>query len=335
MRKFLKLSAAAIALTLALAGCGGSNDLESVDFKDQGKGKAPSVSFDTPLSVKDEDSRVLDKGDGEDVKEGDTVLVDAAVFSGADQKSQGDTYSGSPITITVNDQLKEKLPKVYDILKDTKVGTSFAYAKKPEDNSSQGSSGGSDDKDASAVEIYTVSKKLKKSAEGSEVPPQEGLPKVTMKDSGPEISIPEGQEEPKSVTAQNLIDGSGDEVKDGEKVYVKYSGVTWSDGKQFDSNWTKDPTGFPLDQVIKGWGEGLKGKKVGDRVLLEVPTDKAYGSKEQLGSESQQPAGPLVFVIDILGTSKADPPEDSQGGSGMQQGGQQGGAQQGAQQGAQ
>ncbi|WP_178945658.1 FKBP-type peptidyl-prolyl cis-trans isomerase [Kocuria sp. TGY1127_2] len=318
MRKSLKLSAAAVVLTLALAGCGGGKDLDSVDFKDQGAGKAPSVSFDTPLSVNDDETRILKDGDGDEVHEGDTVLVDAAVFNGADQKSEGDTYSGSPITITVNDQLKEKLPKVYDILKDTKVGTSFAYAKKPSDEASGGASGSSED--ASAVEVYTVSKKLPKSAEGDAVPPQEGLPNVTMKDSGPEIKIPEGQDEPKSITAQNLINGKGDEIKDDQKVYVHYSGVKWSDGQQFDSNWTKDPTGFQMDQVIKGWSEGLKGKKVGDRVLLEVPTDKAYGTQEQLGSDSQQPAGPLVFVVDILGTSKADPPQSSQGGTGAQQG---------------
>lgn len=314
MRKSLKLSAAAIALTLALAGCGGSNGLDSVDYKDQGSGKAPSVSFDTPLSVKDDETRVLEEDDGEAVHDGDTVLVDAAVFNGADQKSEGDTYSGSPITITVNDELKKQLPKVYDVLKDTKVGTSFAYAKKPGDKSSSGSSGGSDE-DASAVEVYKVSKKLPTSAEGDAVTPPEGLPNVTMKDSGPEITIPQGQDEPKSIVAQNLINGKGDEVKDGEKLYVHYSGVKWSDGKQFDSNWTKDPTGFQMDQVIKGWSEGLKGKKVGDRVLLEVPTDKAYGTQEQLGTDSQQPAGPLVFVIDILGTSKADPAGGAQGGT--------------------
>lgn len=320
MRRSLKISAATVALALALAGCSNSHGLDSIDYKDQGADKAPSVSFDTPLSVKDDSTRTLKDGDGEKVGKGDTILVNAAVFNGADQKSEGDTYSGAPITITINDDLKDKLPKVYDVLKDTKVGATFAYAKKPQDNSSGGQSGGSD---ASAVEIYSVSKKLKKSAEGDPVPAKEGLPTVTMKDSGPEISIPKDQPDPTTLTSQNLINGKGDEVKESDQVFVKYSGVTWSDGKQFDSNWTKDPTGFPLNQVIKGWTEGLKGKKVGDRVLLVVPTDKAYGTKESLGANAQQPAGPLVFVVDILGTSKADA-------AGSGQSAQQGAQQQGA-----
>ncbi|WP_269928146.1 FKBP-type peptidyl-prolyl cis-trans isomerase [Kocuria massiliensis] len=323
MRRSLKISAATVALALALAGCSNSHGLDSIDYKDQGADKAPSISFETPLTVKDDSTRELKDGDGEKVGKGDTILVNAAVFNGADQKSQGDTYSGAPIPITINDDLKEKLPKVYDVLKDTKVGATFAYAKKPQDDSSGGQSGGSD---ASAVEIYSVSKKLKKSAEGDPVPAQEGLPSVTMKDSGPEISIPQGQPDPTTLTSQNLINGRGDEVKESDQVFVKYSGVTWSDGKQFDSNWTKDPTGFPLNQVIKGWTEGLKGKKVGDRVLLVVPTDKAYGTKESLGANAQQqPAGPLVFVVDILGTSKADPAGSGQ--SAQQGTQQQGGTQ--------
>ena len=56
---------------------------------------------------------------------------------------------------------------------------------------------------------------------------------------------------------------------------------------------------------------------VGDRVLLVVPTDKAYGTKESLGANAQQPAGPLVFVVDILGTSKADPAQGAGQGTGQ------------------
>lgn len=294
MRRSLKLSAAAVALALALTGCSGA--LDKIDYKSQGADKAPEVTFETPFKVDDTQTKVLEEGDGDQVAEGDTVLVDATLYNGADGKNVQDTRDSQPLTVTVDDELKDKLPELYDTLKDAKVGTTFAYAQKP-DEAKTGS------KDASVLEVYTVRDKILKEAQGKEVTPQAGLPTVTMKDDGPQITIPKDQDEPTELTAQKLIEGEGTEVKGSDTVFVKYSGVKWSDGKQFDSNWTKDePTSFALSSVIKGWTEGLKGKKVGDRVLLVVPADQAYGTAEELGKDTSKPAGALVFVVDVLGT---------------------------------
>ena len=58
--------------------------------------------------------------------------------------------------------------------------------------------------------------------------------------------------------------------------------------------------GLSLQGVIKGWTQGLKGKKVGSRVELVIPADLAYGND----TGGSKPSGTLVFVVDILGAEE-------------------------------
>lgn len=92
---------------------------------------------------------------------------------------------------------------------------------------------------------------------------------------------------------------------------TQYTGVRWRDGNEFDSSWkagrgpfatrlaVSDPkTGEP--GVIKGWVDGLIGRRVGSRILLIVPPNLGYGAA---GYEAGGITGTdtVVFVIDILG----------------------------------
>jgi FKBP-type peptidyl-prolyl cis-trans isomerase len=82
-----------------------------------------------------------------------------------------------------------------------------------------------------------------------------------------------------------------------DKVSVNYSGWT-PDGKMFDSSITSgEPVTFPLNQVIKGWTEGLQLMKVGDTMRFWIPADLAYGDKPK---RPGAPAGPLVFDVELL-----------------------------------
>ena len=59
------------------------------------------------------------------------------------------------------------------------------------------------------------------------------------------------------------------------------------------------PTQFPLDGVIPGWGEGLVGMKVGGRRTLVIPGNLAYGNSPP-PSSGIQPNETLVFVVDLV-----------------------------------
>ncbi|KUP97236.1 FKBP-type peptidyl-prolyl cis-trans isomerase [Thermobifida cellulosilytica] len=155
----------------------------------------------------------------------------------------------------------------------------------------------------------------------------DGLPTVT--DNGraiPDITIPENTEAPKDLKAVTLIEGDGPEVTEGQQIVVQYTGVRWDDGKVFDSTWNtglperaaaenEDTDGDPLSfqigvgGVIEGWDEGLVGQRVGSRVLLVIPEDKAYGKEAE---ERGQPAGTLVFVVDLLGAYNTAPEEEEE-----------------------
>jgi peptidylprolyl isomerase len=99
-----------------------------------------------------------------------------------------------------------------------------------------------------------------------------------------------------------LVEGKGPAVQSGQTINVNYVGVTYADGKEFDSSWSRSEA-FSFQAgagtVIKGWDQGLIGVKVGSRVQLDIPADLAYGTSPSGG----QPAGTLRFVVDVLSAS--------------------------------
>jgi FKBP-type peptidyl-prolyl cis-trans isomerase len=79
-----------------------------------------------------------------------------------------------------------------------------------------------------------------------------------------------------------------------DRVSVHYTGWT-VDGKMFDSSVARGaPTVMQLDQVIKGWTEGVTMMVEGERTRFWIPQDLAY--KGEAGS----PKGMLVFDIDLV-----------------------------------
>ena len=99
-----------------------------------------------------------------------------------------------------------------------------------------------------------------------------------------------------------LIQGSGAAAQSGQTINVNYVGVTYADGKEFDSSWSRSEAfSFQVGagNVIKGWDQGLIGVKVGSRVQLDIPADLAYGDNPS----GPQPAGALRFVVDVLSAS--------------------------------
>ena len=56
-------------------------------------------------------------------------------------------------------------------------------------------------------------------------------------------------------------------------VTVHYTGWT-TDGKSFDStSWRNAPSTFPVNRVIKGWGEGVQLMVVGEKRRFWIPQE--------------------------------------------------------------
>lgn len=97
--------------------------------------------------------------------------------------------------------------------------------------------------------------------------------------------------------------GQGAETADrGETVLVHYTG--WlQDGTRFDSSRDKSaPFRFSLGEgrVIQGWEQGVEGMQAGEKRLLHIPAELAYGDRQR----GPIPANsPLIFEVELLATS--------------------------------
>jgi FKBP-type peptidyl-prolyl cis-trans isomerase len=79
-----------------------------------------------------------------------------------------------------------------------------------------------------------------------------------------------------------------------DRVTVHYTGWT-TDGKMFDSSVQRGmPTTFRLDDVIRGWTEGVGLMVEGEMTRFWIPQDLAY--KGEAGS----PRGMLVFDVELI-----------------------------------
>ena len=93
--------------------------------------------------------------------------------------------------------------------------------------------------------------------------------------------------------------GTGAKPSATSKVTVKYKG-TLIDGTVFDStdNNGGEPISFGLNQVIKGWTEGLQLMPTGSKFIFYIPSELAYGDQ---GAGGVIPGGAtLIFEIELL-----------------------------------
>jgi peptidylprolyl isomerase len=171
-----------------------------------------------------------------------------------------------------------------------------------------GSSCGDDDNSGSAT---TDTATTETQATTPTTPPEPEAPKARKvkptageADLDSKPKVPKGKgEEPTELVVQDLIVGKGKRAQSGNTVSVKYVGVLFDNGKEFDSSW-KGGKGqtfqFPLGggQVIPGWDQGVVGMREGGRRKLIIPAELAYGPQ---GFPPDIPANAaLIFDIDLV-----------------------------------
>ena len=99
-----------------------------------------------------------------------------------------------------------------------------------------------------------------------------------------------------------LQEGSGTvHPKASDRVKVHYHGIL-IDGTVFDSSVDRgEAISFGLNQVIKGWTEGLQLMVVGEKTRLFIPSNLAYGNRATgaIGAGSS-----LIFDVELLGINE-------------------------------
>jgi len=277
------------------------------------------VSGGTPVEAKSLERSVLTKGDGDAVKNGQAVDAQLSVFKGSD----GSQLSSEDASLVIDPQKMQQW--VIDTVGCATVGDRIVATAPASDIVGAGNVGnvfqGVNDSDT-LVLVFDVKSAADAPKEVGTLDPSELLPKadgtpveaaadlptvVLAEDGSPTITMPEGVAPPTKLTVATLIEGNGEEVKEGDRVYVNYRGVIWRTGEEFDSSWKRGaPADFLTTQVIGGFQKALVGQKVGSQVMSIVPADDGGYGSQWLTQNGYEADDVMVFVLDILGTVHAD-----------------------------
>jgi peptidylprolyl isomerase len=105
---------------------------------------------------------------------------------------------------------------------------------------------------------------------------------------------------PTQVVTQDHVTCQGKQAVLTDTVQVRYVGVRYRDGGQFDASWDQgdEPATFALNGVVEGFAEGIVGMTEGSRRTIVIPAAKGYGDQD--GGADLPPDSDLVFVVDLV-----------------------------------
>lgn len=328
------VSALLLAAPLALSACGGSASMGPMPSVSGKFGVAPKIAIPKEKAGENLQIKTLIQGKGAQLKKNDLAVANYVgyTWNGKTSKEAASSFKlGAPQAFPVG-QLVKGLDQG---MIGQHVGSRVEIVIPPKDGyGAQGQQQAGIAPNDTLVFVMDVLGSYDKSGglTGKQVSNGGGdLP--TVKDGGPgrqpKVTLPKS-DPPSGVQSKTLIEGNGPAVKKKQLVVAKYVGQVWrtaaddkkkpakgttqlANGGVFDSSWKAaqgrvvgQPSAFTLTSggsgqgVIKGWVDGLVGKKIGSRVLITVPPAEGYGKTGQ-PSAGIRPTDTLVFVVDILG----------------------------------
>ncbi|MDB1089016.1 FKBP-type peptidyl-prolyl cis-trans isomerase [Streptomyces sp. ACA25] len=324
----------AVPALLLTAACGGDNSDDDAGSSDAAVsfplatvsgsfGEEPDIEVEDDAEESEETVvTVLEEGDGPEVGEGDFMRL--SVFASGLDEDEALVNTWQPITPPVEEGAEEEPAEEEDrepVYAAVQAGTEEILPLSVTDPLTGMAEGSRVVVQGSALEligpqadqlgfgpgdsvvfVYDIVTVIdaQGSAEGEQAASEEGMPEVEAGEAeSAGITIPEGADAPTELQQQVLVQGDGPEVAAEQQLIAQYTGVTWEDGEEFDASWDRGGAAkfvIGVGQVVPGWDEALVGKNVGDRVLLVLPPDMAYGGQE----DHELAENTLVFVVDIL-----------------------------------
>lgn len=357
----LALSAAAALLLTACSddpGLGDSEALSDIEVNRNDEGEAPDVVIYDDIEADENSSFIVNEGDGEQISSDSLMDYQLSIVdpsTGAIQQSSHDDPVDPFMALSALAASQFEVEQFFaqGLSEDgVTVGSDVAFYLVPDEE--QGIA-------EPTLYLFEVRGQTPAYADGEEQDQSGDLPEIESEiGSVPELGdYDQEADAPDDLSSEVLVAGEGEEVADDDYVFVQYRGWRWEDGEEFDSSWvteseTEDeddsseeeeddaedqedasaepgsagePFGFSLTGgVIEGWLEGIPGHNVGDRILLVIPEDLAYGAStnEDGTTEGGQPGGALIFVVDIARTIDNETMEELQASQQQQQQPEQG-----------
>jgi len=306
-----------VATVLLLTGCGGGEGLGNSDALDDVElhirdDDQPEVILHSPVDSDEGASQVLEAGDGEQVDGQNIVEFRQVAASPESGDVLGHNFDQTLPQLSWLPSLQETGQDIDSFFHDAltaegvTIGSDVAIYYPADEE-------GLHDQQ---LAVFRLVDQYPVYAEG-EVQEQSGdLPQITNEvGAAPELEDHDGSAEaPTELREEVLIEGDGAEIGAEDQLFVQYRGWRWSDGEIFDGSWPEEgeaelPANFSLQNVVEGWTEGISGHNVGDRLMLVIPPEQAYGGNE--GHELEEET--LIFVIDVVqAISPEDMPEPQQ-----------------------
>ena len=302
MRRILLATVAAT--SLILAGCGSSDsDGGGLDHVKVSSAKSPKVTVDKGFKVTKTTSKVLKKGGGEKIADGDAVKVNYVAVNGRTGKQFDSSFtSGKPLALTLDKQAI--LPGFVTGLTGKNIGSRVLVAIPPKDGFGKANEQLDLKKDDTMVFLFDIVSMAPTKVSGTAKKLPADVPSLKLDAKKQPSTFVKTKETPAKVTKEKAyvtIEGTGPVIKKDQTLNVHYLGQIYPAGKVFDTSWSRGaPTTFALTegQLIKCWTDLLVGKKVGSRVVLVCPADVAYGDK---GSGADIKKGDtLIFAVDLI-----------------------------------
>jgi FKBP-type peptidyl-prolyl cis-trans isomerase len=115
----------------------------------------------------------------------------------------------------------------------------------------------------------------------------------------PPLNAKEWKKQKSGLEIWDVKEGKGEAAKPSATVTIHYTGwLTDEKATKFDSSVDRgEKATFDLDDLIKGWQEGIPGMKPGGVRRLKIPPDLAYGAKAKAGIPANST---LVFEIELF-----------------------------------
>ncbi|HEY8589504.1 MAG TPA: FKBP-type peptidyl-prolyl cis-trans isomerase [Naasia sp.] len=260
----------------------------------------PDVSFPTPLRPSETEATTLIRGEGKPIAGDQYVAGYLTIANGTTGEvlEQSDYGSDAPASFVI-----DALPitGLSEGLQCATVGSRIAVVMPGDEAFTDENRPAGLAADDTLVVVVDFKDAYLAHAQGWAQVAQPGLPTVVLDPDGrPGITVPNA-DAPEDLRVSKLIAGDGEEVEDGDRVLLNYTGVIWDTGSVFDSSWEN---GRPLtialeeDGAIPGFLTALEDAKVGDQILAVIPPDQGYGDQPQGAIPADST---LVFVIDVLG----------------------------------
>lgn len=309
MRRILLASVAA---SLVLAGCGsgdsdggsgGSSKLSSIEVSEA---KSPKVTVPKGFKVTKTETDLISEGGGDTVESGDTVKVNYSAFNGRTGKQFDSSFTrGEPVTWTLNTSI---FPGIVKGLTDQKVGSRVVVGVAPKDGFGQAVEDYDIKADDTVVFVFDIVSKVPSEVTGKSKSLPSDVPQLKLDADKHPSGFTMSDKVKKKQTKESLhtvIQGSGAAIKKGDTLTAQYVGQVYPDGKVFDESWSKGPTSFPVGTggLIACWDDLLVGQKLGSRVVVVCPADKAYGDNPS--GDVIKKGDTLIFAIDLLDATAA------------------------------